>query len=122
MSEREWSSASSRAAAAPDSIVFPWPTSLGDDERALLLPPQRDLLPTQAVNDRNDFERRVGNPRRQARERHAETSGDRLAVAVVTVEQLQHAGGPAKRGGRVQRLRIVKRVDQPHLPLVGKRM
>ena len=44
---------------------------------------------------------------------HAVALGERRAVAVVAVEQLQHAGDLAEPGGALERLVERDRVDQP---------
>ena len=45
--------------------------------------------------------------------RHAEPGGERGAVAVVAIEQLDHACGRPERGRTLDRLGHVDRVDQP---------
>ena len=55
-------------------------------------------------------------------ERDVQTLGDRGAVARVGHEQLQHARGLAERGGALQRLRRVDRVDEPDAAVVDERV
>ena len=55
-------------------------------------------------------------------ERHAQPLGDRRAVARVGHEQLQHARGLAERGGALDRLRRVDRVDEPDAAVVDQRV
>jgi len=55
--------------------------------------------------------------------RHAEPLRQPVAVAVVPVQQLDHARGRAKLRDARQRLRVVHRVDDPDPPLVvGERV
>ncbi len=55
-------------------------------------------------------------------ERHAEPLGDRLAVAVVGDEELQHGRRLAERGDALHRLGHVQRVHEPHTTLVRERV
>ena len=67
-----------------------------------------------------DAERRVRQHVGEHVERDAEPLGDRLAVARVGHEQLQHARGLAQRGGALHRLRRVDRVDEPDAAVVRR--
>ena len=51
-----------------------------------------------------------------------EALGDRLAVARVGHEELQHAGGLAERGGALDRLGRVDRVHEPDAAVVDERV
>ena len=70
-------------------------------------------MPERPLEHGHDLERAAGHGGRQAQVRHPEPRGDRGAVAVVAVEQLEHARGRAERGRVIERLGHVDGVDQP---------
>ena len=87
---------------------------LGDGERALRGPPERGLAPSLRTLEGDRLER--GSGKRVGRDdvRDAELPGNRLAVAVVAVEELEHRRClpelPCTREGRLE----ANRVDEPH--------
>ena len=90
--------------AGAERVVRGGADRLRDDEPARPGPPQRAFLPRPEVQV-EDRERRVREHVGEDVERHAQPLGDRVAVALVGDEQLQHAGGLAERGGALERLR-----------------
>ena len=72
--------------------------------------------------ERKHGERRVRDHVGQREERHAEPRRDRLAVALVGDEQLQHGRRLAERRDALHRLRLVDRVDEPHAAVVDERV
>jgi DNA polymerase (family 10) len=67
---------------------------VADDQDPLRGEPERHLLPEPAADDRDHLERRVGDSVEGRHvERDAEAARDRGAVALVTVEELDHASG-----------------------------
>ena len=68
---------------------------------------------------------RSGDPsasRRRSLVGDPEALGQRSAVAVVTVQQLDHAGDLAERDGARDRVGIVDRIDEPHPSAIGEGM
>ena len=65
---------------------------LGDDEHAPLGPPQRALAPAREVEHADHAERAAGHRVGEPQVRDAEPRGERRAVAVVAVQELDHAG------------------------------
>ena len=101
-----------RAAAARVELVAA--DHLGDDQRVVLRPPERGLLPAREAHDRDRLPRRARDGVRDLQVLDAVALGERRAVAVVAVEQLQHAGDLAEPRGALERLVEGDRVDQPH--------
>lgn len=90
---------------------------IGTDEDAPLGPPEGNLLPAALVVNGQELERPDSLLRDDVM-RHAEAVRQLRAVAVVPVEQLDHAGGSA--GTRDQL--VVERIDQPGLPVEDERV
>jgi hypothetical protein len=90
-------------------------------EKSLLRPPKRDLLPTTVCADLTEDER----SERLARHhmvRHAEPLGERSAVAVVAVEQLDDAGRLTRGADPIHHSLPVDRIDEPDLVVHYQRM
>lgn len=77
-----------------------------------LRPPERDFFPEPAVADGDEVERRDRLTRYDV-ERYTKTRGQRRAVTVVPVEQLDHSGGRAGRAHTILHTVAVDGVDQP---------
>jgi hypothetical protein len=90
---------------------------VGADEDAPLRPPERNLLPAPLVTHGQELERPDSLPRDEMM-RHAEAARQPRTVAVVPVEQLDHARRPS--GTRDQL--VLERIDQPGLPVNDKRV
>ena len=86
---------------------------LGDDERPLRLPPEGHLAPALRPPHRDHGERAVGERIRDDEVRHAERRGDRRAVAVVAVEELEHGDRLAEGPGPLERRLVSDGVDEP---------
>ena len=91
------------AGAAPERERGRGADRLGHDQRSLALPPQRDLVPPHATAPARPRTACRGRLSGGAAAARRASSGDRLAVTVVAVEQLEHAGGGAERLGLAQR-------------------
>lgn len=92
-------------------------------EDTLLRPPEGDLLPPPRVPDDPELERRVRD--RVARDdvtRHAEPARELGTVAVVTVEQLDDAGGLARGADPLLDSVARDRIDQPDAPVRDQRV
>jgi hypothetical protein len=90
-------------------------------EHAPLGPPDGDLLPAPAHPHHSKLERR----KRLLRDdvvRHAESSSERSAVAVVAIEELDDAGRLARSADALQDSLTVERVDQPDAFVDDQRM
>ena len=84
------------------------------DEDLLLSEPEGDLAPEPAPDDRDHLERRVGDSVERGRvERDAEASCDDRAVALVTVEELDHASRLTELPDPLVDPRSVENVRQP---------
>ena len=84
------------------------------DEHRALRPPEGDLGPDPAVANREEVEGGACDRRPRHRvERHAEPPRERLAVAPVPVEQLNHARRLAGRADPLVDALAVDRVDDP---------
>jgi hypothetical protein len=94
---------------------------LGDDEQMAVRPPQRALAPARNIDDLRQLERRV-DTFRQAVMRHSEAPSQLGAVAVVPVEQLDHAGRFAERACALLGLRPRERIDEPEAAFGGERV
>ena len=95
---------------------------VGADEDPALRPPERDLLPPAAAEHRQEPERRLRQRQRDDVERHAEPRGQRGAVAVVPVDQLDHAGRLAERADALLDAVAVDRIGQPDAAVDGERV
>jgi hypothetical protein len=98
------------------------PERVRADEDAPLGPPERDLLPPPRVSHGEELERRAGKLVRDKVMRHAESRGELRAIAVMTVEQLDHPGRLA--GGANPFFDAVARdgIDQPDTAVSKERM
>ena len=98
------------------------PERVGDDERPRLRPPERRLAPALPSQDRDERERAVRDLVGRDEVRDAEPRRERRAVAIVAVEELDHARGLAEAERSLDRVGPVERVDEPDLPVGGERM
>jgi hypothetical protein len=89
------------------------PERLGDDERALVLPPQRHLAPPRAGDHGNDRERAVADVLGELQQRHLEALRDRTTIAVVAIQKLDDRRRRGQFGGSAQRDLVLKGIDQP---------
>ena len=93
---------------------------LGDDERPLRGPPERRLAPSLRALERDRLERAAGKRVGRDDVRYAELLGNRLAVPVVAVEELEHGRClpqlPCTRERRLE----ANRIDQPHSAVSGE--
>jgi hypothetical protein len=90
------------------------PESVGDAEHALLVPPERGLLPEAALADEQELERDAVEPsEREHVVRDAEARGERSAGARMAVEQLNDATGLAERADPVFHAIRLDRIDDP---------
>jgi DNA polymerase (family X) len=88
---------------------------VADDEDSLRSEPKRHLLPEPVSDDRDHFERRVGHSVKGRHvERGAEASCDGRAVALVAVEQLDHASRLAELPDPLVDPGAIEDVRQPH--------
>jgi hypothetical protein len=94
---------------------------IGQDEHAPLRPPQRYLLPGAPCPDRNELERADAGPRHDVM-RNAEALGERRAVAIVPIEQLQDARRSAGCANTLVQPVPVERVDQPDAAVRDERV
>ena len=104
------------------AVVARGPDRVGDDERAPFGPPERRLLPAREGRDPEGRERRAGHLRGRHVQRHAQPRGDRRAVAVVAVEELEHAARLAERRDARVETGEVGRVDEPDAAVGGERV
>jgi hypothetical protein len=93
------------------------------DEHASLRPPEGDLVPPEAADERDDLEGRG----RQAVERHAvvrdaEPPRYLCAGAVVAVEQLHDPSRSAQSPDPLLELARVGRIDDPYAPVRSERV
>ena len=95
---------------------------IGADEDAALRPPERDLLPPAAAQHGQEPERRARERLRDDVHRNAEPLGESGAVAVVPVDQLDHAGRLAERADALLDALAVDRIDQPDAAVDGERV
>ncbi len=103
------------------SVVARRAEGVATREYPLFLPPKRDLLPVTACADHTEDER----SERLARHhmvRHAELLRERSAVAVVAVEQLDHARRLARRADPFFDPLAVDRVEEPDSAVGYERM
>ena len=95
---------------------------LCNDERAGRSPPERRFPPPLGTDERDRLER-AGHDRVGCDEvGNVELCGDRRAVAVVSVEQLQDAGRDAELASTRERRLEAHRVDEPDAPFGGESM
>jgi len=86
-----------REAFGADSELGDGSEDIGDDEDSSLRPPERRLLPASAVADRHELERGICDRLlRHDVMGHPESLGEEAAIAVVPVEELDHACGRAR--------------------------
>src|SRR5438445_3163733 len=97
----------------PRNEVSDPPEHVGDDEHAAFRPPQRHLLPHRRFQRDDELERSDRLPG-DGVQRHAEPVGDPPRVAVVPIEQLDDAGGPACLPNALLHSLRVDRIDHPH--------
>ena len=83
-----------------------------EDEHTPLGPPERYLLPEAPRVDRNELELRDRSTRNDVI-RDAEPRGQRRTITIVTIEQLDDAGGGSRRANPILEFVPVERVDQP---------
>src|SRR5438477_2974291 len=99
------------------------PQCVGDGENAVLGPPERDLPPPPHVTDHEDLEgRRRDRLGRDDMERNAKPFRERSRVAVVAVEQLDHACRPPGGAYALLDTVAVHRIDEPDALVHDKRM
>jgi hypothetical protein len=90
------------------------PERVGADEDAPLGPPEGNLPPEGVARDREELVRRAGDPPgRDDVVRYTEPRGDRRAVTVVAIEQLEHPARLPKRERPLLCFRPRDRVDEP---------
>jgi hypothetical protein len=95
--------------------------SANEDPR--LLPPERDLLPEPALADEQELEGRALDPfPRHDVMRHAEPSGERRAVAVVPIEELDHPGRLARGTHSLLDSLPVDRIQEPEAAVHDENM
>ena len=87
---------------------------VGADEDPAFRPPERDLVPEPHAQHGAELERRAGERAGHDVERHAEPRREGRAVALVPVEQLDHARRLAERPDPLVDAVTLDRVDDPH--------
>jgi hypothetical protein len=90
---------------------------VGADEDAPLGPPEGNLLPAAPVTHGQELERPDSLPRDDVM-RHAEAVRQLRTIAVVSVEQLDHA----RRSAGTRDQLVLEWIDQPGLPVDGERV
>ncbi len=99
------------------------PERVAADEDSLCRKPERDLPPEPSAHDRQHDERRTRNVReRRHVEGNAETLGDRSAVALVTVDELDDSGRLTEGADPLVEARAVDDVRQPDASADPERM
>ena len=92
-------------------------------EQPLLGPPEGDLEPDAAADERHERERKARRwDERDDVVRNAETGGDHGAVARVPVEELHDTGGLAERRNPFLEPVERDRIDEPDPPLARERV
>jgi hypothetical protein len=87
---------------------------IGADEDSFFGPPESRLPPAEAVDQAKRVEWRYGNPlERHAEERHAEARGQRRAITVMPVEELNDTGRLAERQHTLLHAVCIQRIDEP---------
>ena len=89
---------------------------------ALLGPPERGLAPARHPQHGHDLEGRLGQRIGDPHVPHTQAAGDRHAVAVVPIQQLQHRSHLPEALRPLEGLGNVDRVHQPDAPVVGQRV
>ena len=97
------------------------PEHIRADEHVPLGPPERDLVPEAAADDRNEGER-AERLSRQHVKANTEPFGKRGAVAVVAVLQLDHPGRTAGGADPLLDAFAVDGIDQPDAAVDDERM
>ena len=95
---------------------------LGDDERPLRGPPERRLAPSLRALEGDRLERASGKRVGRDDVRDAELPGDRRAVAVVAVEELEHRRWLSELPCTRERRLEANGIDEPHSAVGGERV
>jgi hypothetical protein len=86
-----------------------------------LRPPERDLVPEASVLDRHELER-ADSVAWHTMMRYAQSGGERGAVALMAIEQLEDAGRSAGGMNSLVEALPVERVDQPDTTVLDERV
>jgi hypothetical protein len=97
------------------------PEHIRADEHAPFRPPQRDLVPEAAANDRDEGERADRLSRHDV-QANTEPSGKRGAIAVMTIQQLDDPGRTAGGADPLFDAFAVDGIDQPDAAVDDERM
>jgi len=90
------------------------PDCVSADEDGFLRPPESRLPPAEAVDHTKHLEWRPGNALEgHAEDRHAEALGQRFAIPVVAVEELNDASRFAQRAHALLHPLCIHRIDKP---------
>jgi hypothetical protein len=93
------------------------------DEDAFFGPPEGRLVPAKAVDHTKYFEWRPGNAfEGHAKKRHAEVRGQRCAIAVVSVEELNDTDRLAERQHTLLHAICIHRIDEPDAVIQAQRV
>jgi hypothetical protein len=105
----------------PREVVARGAECVADRQDAARRPPQRDLVPKAPAPDRDDLEGPKPGTRHDVM-RNAEPGSQRGGVAVVPIEQLDHAGRFSGGADLLVEALAVERIDQPDAAVGDERV